>query len=359
MTQISLRGIHKTFGPVAVVRDLNLDIADREFLVLLGPSGCGKTTTMRMVAGLEQATLGEIAFDGRRMNEVPTRERDVAMVFQNYGLYPHMTVADNIGYPLKLRGMAGQEREAAIRRAAERVELGPYLHRRPRELSGGQRQRVALARSIVRTPQVFLMDEPLSNLDAKLRVAMRAEIKHLAHELQVTTIYVTHDQVEAMTLAHRVAIMKDGVILQLAAPERIYDDPADAYVAAFIGSPPMNLIPVQADGQAVVAEGGVRLAVLPPRQGRLLMGARAEEIQLAPLGDALVDAEVFAFELLGDSTQVTIKFGHTAVAVKGERALRLSMGDRIGLRFRPERLYWFDADSGERIRTADPVAAAR
>ena len=359
MTQISLRGIHKAYGPVAVVRDLSLDIADREFLVLLGPSGCGKTTTMRMVAGLEQATLGEIAFDGKRMNEVPTRERDVAMVFQNYGLYPHMTVADNIGYPLKLRGIAGQERDAAIRRAAERVELGPYLHRRPRELSGGQRQRVALARSIVRTPRVFLMDEPLSNLDAKLRVAMRAEIKHLAHELQVTTVYVTHDQVEAMTLAHRVAIMKDGVILQLAAPEQIYDDPTDAYVAGFIGSPPMNLIPVQADGDGVLAEGGVRLAVAPPRDGRLLLGARAEDIHLVPPSEALVDAEVFAFELLGDSTQVTFKFGHTAVAVKGERALRLSMGDRIGLRIRPERLYWFDADDGQRIRTASPAARAR
>jgi multiple sugar transport system ATP-binding protein len=357
MTQISLRGIHKSFGQVSVVRDLNLDIADREFLVLLGPSGCGKTTTMRMVAGLEHATLGEIAFDGRRMNEVPTRERDVAMVFQNYGLYPHMSVADNIGYPLKLRGMPKAQREAAILRAAERVELEPYLHRRPRELSGGQRQRVALARSVVRSPRVFLMDEPLSNLDAKLRVAMRAEIKHLAHELQVTTIYVTHDQVEAMTLANRVAIMKDGVILQLATPEQIYDDPADAYVAGFIGSPPMNLIPVQGDGDAVLAEGGVRLAVPAPRQGRLLLGARAEDIVLTPDSDALVHADVFAFELLGDSTLVTIKFGHTAVALKGERALRLSMGDRIGLRIRPERLYWFDADSGQRIRT--PNAAAR
>jgi multiple sugar transport system ATP-binding protein len=351
MTQISLRGLHKSFGAVHVVRDLNLEIADREFLVLLGPSGCGKTTTMRMVAGLEQATHGEIAFDGRRVNEVPTRARDVAMVFQNYGLYPHMSVADNIGYPLKLRGLSRQDRDAAVRRAAARVELEPYLDRRPRELSGGQRQRVALARSIVRTPRVFLMDEPLSNLDAKLRVAMRAEIKHLAHELQVTTLYVTHDQVEAMTLAHRVAIMKDGVIRQLAAPEQIYDDPADAYVAGFIGSPPMNLIPVHAEGHEVRTESGVRLAVAPPRAGRLLMGARAEDIVLASDRAALVDAEVFAFELLGDSTQVTVKFGHTPVALKGERSLRLAMGDRIGLRVRPERVYWFDADNGQRIRT--------
>ena len=241
MTQISLRGLHKVFGSTHVVRDLNLDIEDKEFLVLLGPSGCGKTTTMRMVAGLEQATYGEICFDGKRINEVPTQQRDVAMVFQNYGLYPHMTVGENIAYPLKLRGFSAAQREAEVMKAAERVGLGPYLHRLPRELSGGQRQRVALARSIVRKPKVFLMDEPLSNLDAKLRVAMRAEIKHLAYELQVTTIYVTHDQVEAMTLAHRVAIMKDGEIMQLAPPEEIYSAPVNRYVAGFIGTMDSNV----------------------------------------------------------------------------------------------------------------------
>jgi multiple sugar transport system ATP-binding protein len=280
MTRISIRGLHKSFGATPVVRDLNLEIADREFLVLLGPSGCGKTTTMRIVAGLEHATHGEIAFDGQRMNEVPTQKRDVAMVFQNYGLYPHMTVAQNIAYPLKLRGVNDAQRQAAVQRAAERVELGPYLLRRPRELSGGQRQRVALARSIVRAPKVFLMDEPLSNLDAKLRVAMRAEIKHLAHELQVTTIYVTHDQVEAMTLAHRVAIMKDGVILQLAPPEEIYNDPVNVVVAGFIGSPCMNLIAVHAQAGWVTTENGVRIQVAPPRQGSLTLGIRAEDMQL-------------------------------------------------------------------------------
>ena len=350
MTQISLRGLHKSFGSTQVVRDLHLDIADQEFLVLLGPSGCGKTTTMRMVAGLEQATHGEIAFDGRRINEVPTQERDVAMVFQNYGLYPHMTVAENIGYPLKLRGVAPAERQAAVLRAAERVELGPYLARRPRELSGGQRQRGALARSIVRTPKVFLMDEPLSNLDAKLRVAMRAEIKHLAYELQVTTIYVTHDQVEAMTLANRVAIMKDGVILQLAPPEEIYNDPVNAYVAGFIGSPSMNLIPVNAEAAWATTENGVRIQVAAPRQGALTLGIRAEDMQLTTGSDANFSAELFAFELLGDATMVTIKFGHTAVAVKGDKALRLKFGDRVGVRFDPARLYWFDSGSGLRIR---------
>ena len=350
MTQISLRGLHKSFGATQVVRDLNLDIADQEFLVLLGPSGCGKTTTMRMVAGLEQATHGEIAFDGKRINEVPTRQRDVAMVFQNYGLYPHMTVAENIAYPLKLRGVDGAERQAAVKRAAERVELGPYLQRRPRELSGGQRQRVALARSIVRTPKVFLMDEPLSNLDAKLRVAMRAEIKHLAYELQVTTIYVTHDQVEAMTLANRVAIMKDGVIMQLAPPEDIYNDPVNAYVAAFIGSPAMNLIEVHAQDGWATAENGVRIQVTAPRHGALTMGIRAEDMQLTTGQDANFSADLFAFELLGDSTLVTIKFGQTSVAVKGDKNLRLRFGDRVGVRFDASRLYWFDSATGLRIR---------
>ena len=351
MTQISLRGLHKTFGATHVVKDLNLDIAAQEFLVLLGPSGCGKTTTMRMVAGLEHATHGEISFNGQRINEVPTQKRDVAMVFQNYGLYPHMTVAENIGYPLKLRGINGAERETAIQKAAARVELGAYLARRPRELSGGQRQRVALARSIVRTPKVFLMDEPLSNLDAKLRVAMRAEIKHLAHELQVTTLYVTHDQVEAMTLAHRVAIMKDGVILQLAPPEEIYNDPVDAYVAGFIGSPAMNLIPVYADGTRATAENGVAIRIKAPRPGNLTLGIRAEDMQLASDADANFSAELFAFELLGDATMVTIKFGSTAVAVKGDKNLRLKFGDRVGVKFDASRLYWFDSSSGLRIRS--------
>jgi multiple sugar transport system ATP-binding protein len=350
MTQISLRGLYKSFGSTQVVRDLNLEIADQEFLVLLGPSGCGKTTTMRMVAGLEQATHGEIAFDGRRMNEIPTQSRDVAMVFQNYGLYPHMTVAENIGYPLKLRGISGADRQAAVERAAHRVELGAYLQRRPRELSGGQRQRVALARSIVRTPKVFLMDEPLSNLDAKLRVAMRAEIKHLAYELQVTTLYVTHDQVEAMTLAHRVAIMKDGVIVQLASPEEIYDDPVNAYVAGFIGSPPMNLIEVNAQATWANAENGTRIEVAAPRQGPITLGIRAEDMQLTDMDRAHFSVEVFAFELLGDSTLVTIKLGQTGVTVKGDKSLRLKFGDRVGVRLDPARLYWFDSATGLRIR---------
>ena len=350
MTQISLRGLHKSFGTTQVVRDFNLEIADREFLVLLGPSGCGKTTTMRMVAGLEQATHGEIAFDGRRVNEVPTRQRDVAMVFQNYGLYPHMTVAENIAYPLKLRGVREPERQAAVLRAAERVELGPYLQRRPRELSGGQRQRVALARSIVRKPQVFLMDEPLSNLDAKLRVAMRAEIKHLAYELQVSTLYVTHDQIEAMTLANRVAIMKDGVIIQLAAPEVIYADPVNLYVAGFIGSPAMNLIEVQADDRGATAGNGLRIDLAAPRPGALTLGVRPEDMRISTGPAEQFSAELFAFELLGDSTMMTFKLGTTSVAVKGDKNLRLKIGDRLGVAFEPASVYWFDSATGLRVR---------
>ena len=272
MTTVSLSSVDKYFGSVHVVRHLTLDIADREFLVLLGPSGCGKTTTMRMIAGLEDPSAGTIAFDGERMNDVPPQRRDVAMVFQNYGLYPHMTVADNIGYPLKLRGVATAERERRVREAAARVQLDPFLARLPRELSGGQRQRVALARSIVRTPRVFLMDEPLSNLDAKLRVLARAQIKHLTQELQVTTVYVTHDQIEAMTLATRVAVMHDGVIRQIGTPESIYNDPADTFVAGFIGSPAMNLLPVESTPDGCRA-GALAIRVRPPRGGRWCLGS--------------------------------------------------------------------------------------
>ena len=349
MTTISLKHIHKSFGAVSVVKDLSLEIADAEFLVLLGPSGCGKTTTMRMVAGLEHPTQGEIAFDGTRVNELPTRERDVAMVFQNYGLYPHMTVEQNIGYPLKLRGVPAAERAQRVLRAAERFELGPYLQRMPRALSGGQRQRVALARSVVRQPRVFLMDEPLSNLDAKLRLVARSQIKHLVQELGVTTLYVTHDQIEAMTLAHRVAVMHEGVIRQLDTPEHIYDRPADTFVAGFIGSPAMNLIPVQSASGRLQAEDGPPILVSAPREGALTLGLRAEDLALASLDEAHLHAEVYTCELLGDSTLVTVQVGRQLVAVKADKGLRLSAGARVGLKIQPERAHWFDRGSGRHL----------
>ncbi|MDD9921046.1 MAG: ABC transporter ATP-binding protein, partial [Boseongicola sp.] len=242
MAEIQLRNIGKRWGSFIGVDNFDLTIADKEFLVLLGPSGCGKTTTMRMIAGLEDATEGEIVIDGKVVNDLEPKERDVAMVFQSYALYPNKNVYENIRFPLKVRKIDPATHDERVRRASAMVELDDFLHRRPAELSGGQRQRVALARAIVREPNVFLMDEPLSNLDAKLRVSTRAQIKNLSHELAVTTIYVTHDQVEAMTLADRVVIMKQGVVQQIGTPVEIYDRPANTFVAGFIGNPAMNLI---------------------------------------------------------------------------------------------------------------------
>jgi multiple sugar transport system ATP-binding protein len=262
MATISIDRLVKRWGSFTALDELSLEIADRELLVLLGPSGCGKTTTMRIVAGLEDPTSGEIRIDGVRINDVTARDCDLAMVFQNYGLYPHMTVAENIGYPLKVRGVARSAREARVRAAAEKVQLAHLLDRRPAQLSGGQRQRVALARAIVRTPRLFLMDEPLSNLDAKLRTSMRAELKHLQRELATTTMYVTHDQIEAMTLADRIAILNGGRLQQQGSPAEIYARPANIFVAGFIGSPPMNLIEGECDASVFVHAGG-RIAGVP------------------------------------------------------------------------------------------------
>ena len=354
MTAVTLTNITKRFGSVQVVSDLSLEVADREFLVLLGPSGCGKTTTMRMIAGLEAPSEGDILFDGDRINEVPPQERDVAMVFQNYGLYPHMNVADNIGYPLKLRGVAPAERRERVRRAAARVQLEPYLARMPRELSGGQRQRVALARSIVRTPRLFLMDEPLSNLDAKLRVLARAQIKHLTEELRVTTVYVTHDQIEAMTLATRVAVMHEGVIRQIGTPEEVYSDPADTFVAGFIGNPAMNLLSVEASSEGRCTVGGRPIGVAAPRPGRLVLGVRPEDLFLCTASEALLNCEVFTFELLGDSTMLTAMIDGTLLTARADKSLRLGAGDHVALGCDSSRLYWFDGDSGLRLRSQVP-----
>ena len=242
MAEIQLRNLSKSWGNFVAVKDFNLTIADKEFLVLLGPSGCGKTTTMRMIAGLEDVSEGEIFIDGKLVNNLEPKDRDISMVFQSYALYPNMNVYDNIRFPLKVRKINKSTQDSKVKKAAQMVELTDYLNRKPAELSGGQKQRVALARAIVREPNVFLMDEPLSNLDAKLRVSTRAQIKNLSHELAITTIYVTHDQVEAMTLADRVVVMKQGVVQQVGSPTDIYDMPANSFVAGFIGSPAMNLI---------------------------------------------------------------------------------------------------------------------
>ncbi len=358
MASVDLVGVEKRFGAFTALQRLNLSVADGEFLVLLGPSGCGKTTTMRMVAGLEEPTAGDIIIDGERVNDALPKDRDVAMVFQNYGLYPHMSVAQNIGYPLKVRGIGGRDREARIKQAAEKVELGPLLHRKPRELSGGQRQRVALARAIVRTPRVFLMDEPLSNLDAKLRVTMRAEIKHLQHELGVTTIYVTHDQIEAMTLAHRVAVMNGGAIQQLDTPEAIYDRPANLFVAGFIGSPPMNLIPGEIVGDSFQAPGVTIRADFGQSTGRVVLGIRPEDLSITSPGEGSVEGQVYASELTGEAVLVTVSVGDGRLIARASRPFQGSFGTPVGLKLDLNKLHLFSEASGQRIVMTNQRKAA-
>ncbi len=351
MARIQLKNIAKRWGASTAVEPLSLDIADGEFLVLLGPSGCGKTTTMRMVAGLEEPSAGEVWIGERCVNQLEPKDRDVAMVFQSYGLYPNMTVAENIGFPLKIRGLPAAQIMPAVHKAAQQVELMDYLQRRPKELSGGQRQRVALARAIVRQPTVFLMDEPLSNLDAKLRVSMRAHIKHLHHSLGVTTIYVTHDQIEAMTLADRVVVMSRARVQQIGSPQDIYERPANLFVAGFIGSPPMNLVPGSLQG-GVFSAPGVHIAGFTATDAAgVVLGVRPEDLVLLAADDttASIAAEVFAFELTGDATLVTIKQGDLMITAKAGKDYRSAMGARVGLRAHADRCHLFDAVTQARI----------
>ena len=351
MAEVILKNLTKQWGDFVAVDGQSLEVSDKEFLVLLGPSGCGKTTTMRMIAGLEEPTEGEIWIGDRMVNDDLPKDRDVAMVFQNYGLYPHMTIFENIAYPLRVRGTPSSEIEPRVRKAAEQVELTQFLERRPKALSGGQRQRVALARAIVRTPKVFLMDEPLSNLDAKLRVTMRAELKHLSRELKVTTVYVTHDQIEAMTLADRVAVMKDGVIQQLGSPDEIYNDPANLFVAGFIGSPAMNLINGSIQGGQFVTTGGTHLVpVGGDDRKEVVLGVRADDIRVSEAGQGNIDVPIYAFENTGEATLLTVQWGRQRVIAKGDRYLRKEQDDMIGISLNPEHLYLFDPGTGSRIR---------
>jgi multiple sugar transport system ATP-binding protein len=348
MAEVQLRNVSRRWGSFVGVHRFDLTIQDREFLVLLGPSGCGKTTTMRMIAGLEEASEGEIMIGGRVVNDLEPKDRDIAMVFQSYGLYPNMTVYENIRFPLKVRKVPAREHDAKVRRAAGMVELDTLLERLPRELSGGQRQRVALARAIVRQPNVFLMDEPLSNLDAKLRVSTRAQIKHLQHDLAVTTIYVTHDQIEAMTLADRVVVMNLGAIQQVGSPTEVYDWPANAFVAGFIGSPAMNLL------RGELAEGvfqgeSVRIAGLPGTvSGPITLGFRAEDATVSESGE-VIRAPVYSFELLGEATMVTVQAGGALVAVRTPKDFRAAIGDPIGIAIAPSKCHLFDRESGKRL----------
>ncbi len=349
MAGISLVNITKRWGNFIGVDNQSLSIEDKEFLVLLGPSGCGKTTTMRMIAGLEEPTSGDVLIGDRRVNDDLPKDRDIAMVFQNYGLYPHMSVADNIAYPLRVRGVAKSEIPERVKIAAEQVELLDFLDRKPKALSGGQRQRVALARAIVRTPQVFLMDEPLSNLDAKLRVTMRAELKNLSHRLQVTTVYVTHDQIEAMTLADRVAVMHQGKILQLGTPAQIYNDPRSLFVAGFIGSPAMNLIEGEIKDGAFFADGVRVVETTLQARSNLILGIRPEDIQVVPQGQGDFDAPVFASENTGESVLMTIHAGKQRLTAKADRYATAAIDEVIGLKIDRSHIYLFDKTTEARI----------
>jgi multiple sugar transport system ATP-binding protein len=323
---IEFRNVTKTFGSACVVDDLSLEVRDGEFIVLLGPSGCGKTTTLRMLAGLEKSTSGNIFIDGERVNDVPTQHRDLAMVFQSYALYPHMTIADNIGYPLRVRKLDKAERATRVQRVAAMLEIESLLERKPRQLSGGERQRVALARAIVREPRAYLMDEPLSNLDARLRVQMRGELKRLQHELGTTTIYVTHDQAEAMTLASRVAVMKKGRLQQFDTPLNIYNHPANRFVAEFVGSPSMNFI----EGEGVT------------------MGIRPEHIQvLTTPEDGAMEARVYVTELMGNETFVFLTAGDNRLIARAPADFRADVDTKVWLRIATEKIHYFDPVSGK------------
>jgi multiple sugar transport system ATP-binding protein len=355
---VRFHNVTKSFGASKVVDQLELAIEEGEFVVLLGPSGCGKTTTLRMLAGLEDATFGDILIGEQRVNDIPTRYRDVAMVFQSYALYPHMTVADNIAYPLVVRKTPASEIAPRVRRVAEMLEIGALLKRRPRELSGGERQRVALARAIVREPRVYLMDEPLSNLDAKLRVQMRGELKRLQHELGTTTIYVTHDQAEAMTLAHRVAVMRGGKLQQFDSPLNIYNRPANRFVAEFVGSPSMNFLEARTDGDKMLLEASSATVSLSGFQSgdvnshrNVTLGIRPEHIQVS--GEAIAGwhtAEVYVTELMGNETFVFLRLGAAKIIARAPADFRAEIESRVWIKFDSAKALFFDTGTGEAIR---------
>ena len=349
MADVTLRDVTKAWGGFTAVKRQSLEIRDGEFMVLLGPSGCGKTTTMRMIAGLEDPTGGEIFIDGDTVNDVDARDRDVAMVFQSYALYPNMTIYENIRFPLRMRDVPKEKHDALVREAARIVELGDYLDRKPRALSGGQRQRAALARAVVRHPKVFLMDEPLSNLDAKLRLTMRAQLKHIQRRLETTTVYVTHDQIEAMTLADRIAIMNKGRIQQLGTPDEVYNNPANIFVAGFIGSPPMNLIKGDLENGTFTGASTRVEGVGKGSRKDVILGVRPEDISVAEAGRGHLNSVLYSLEPTGDQTLVSALAGDLMVVAKGSRSFRQELETPISLSFDTSRCYMFDAASGERI----------
>ncbi len=355
MASVAIRDVRKAFGLTAVIHGVNIDIRDGEFVVLVGPSGCGKSTLLRMIAGLENITSGEIRIGDRIVNNLPPKERDVAMVFQNYALYPHMTVAANMAFSLKLRGAPKSEIDERVQRAAGILGLTNYLERFPRQLSGGQRQRVAMGRAIVRDPQVFLFDEPLSNLDAKLRVQMRTEIKELHQRLKTTTVYVTHDQIEAMTMADKIVVMHDGVVEQIGAPLELYDRPQNLFVAGFIGSPAMNFLSgaVRVNGRLEFeSHGGVRMPLASAPSGSdgraAIYGVRPEHFAIADDG---AEAIVQVIEPTGSEIQIVAKLGDAEVIAAFRERHIIKPGDKIRLKPDPRLVHLFDAASGQRLAT--------
>lgn len=371
MAGVRLVDVWKVFGEVTAVREMSLEVKDGEFMILLGPSGCGKTTTLRMIAGLEEPSRGQIYIGDKLVADpekgifVPPKDRDIAMVFQSYALYPHMTVYDNIAFPLKLRKVPRQEIDQRVREVAELLGLTEFLNRKPRELSGGQRQRVALGRAIVRKPRVFLMDEPLSNLDAKLRVRMRAELKKLQRQLGVTTIYVTHDQVEAMTMGDRIAVMNRGVLQQVGSPDEVYDKPANTFVAGFIGSPPMNFLDAIVTEDGFVDFGEFRLKLLPDQfevlgelgyVGReVIFGIRPEDLYDAMFarvrvpGENLVRAVVEIVENLGSERIVHLRVGGVTFVGSFRSESRVREGVEVDVVFDMKKIHIFDKTTGKAI----------
>jgi multiple sugar transport system ATP-binding protein len=362
VAEVQLSGIEKRFDGVLVLDSLELTVPDGDFVVLLGPSGCGKTTALRIIAGLERPTSGHVRIGGRDVTALSPRERDVAMVFQSYALYPHMSVADNIGYPLRIRGIPPRERAAAVAAVAESLEVAHLLSRKPRQLSGGQRQRIALARAIIREPAAFLMDEPLSNLDAKLRISMRGEIRRLQQRLGATTVYVTHDQAEALTMADRVCLISDGVVQQYAPPQEIFDRPANLFVARFVGNPPMNTLGIALDAErrAMVVEGvAIRLgdryeACADAAVTRF--GMRARDLEITPPGQpGVVPASVYVVEPMGDEVYVEVLIGESRVTVRADRGWRAPLGAPVGVRVDPARACFFDVSGKTAVHRVGDV----
>lgn len=360
MVGVSLKNVTKRFGDVAAVEGVNLEVRDKEFLSILGPSGGGKTTLLRLIAGLEVPTEGEIYFGDKLVNGVPARDRNISLVFQNYALFPHLTAFDNIAFPLTVRKTPKPEIDKRVKEVAELLGIQHLLDRKPKQLSGGEQQRVALGRAIIRQPDVFLMDEPLSSVDASMRIAMRTELKKLQKTLGTTLVYVTHDQTEAMTMADKIAVLKNGRLVQIDSPQEIYDSPKDSWVGSFIGNPPMNLIPATVLSNGQVELSGVRSSItikaLHNKEGlssgkKVHVGIRPEDIEVGAeqVDEAVCKGEVYLLESLGDSMIVDIKVGNSIIRAREKADFRAQIGDQVFVRFNERRLAIFDYDAGTAI----------